>query len=65
MDRKSPTLKLHQDVNNSVRIFKDQDPLTWRLVEATNDGEEVDEKIFTVQGIIEDKLLPPIQNIKR
>ena len=48
-----------------VRVIKDTDPVTWHLVDADIHGNEFEEKVFTVQGVIGEKILPPVSQVKQ
>ena len=51
---------------DNLTIRKTENPDTWHLVTVHNDNEgEVEEVVFTIQGVLVSKELPPLQEKPR
>ena len=52
-------------ITNIVQVVKDAEPLVWRLVGMDEQYSPAEEPVFSIQALIEKKMLPPVPDNKK
>ena len=52
-------------ITNIVQVVEDAEPLVWQLVDMGEQYSPAEELVFSIQALIEKKMLPPVPDNKK